>query len=307
MQNFEKVTKSKHEAQDVESLPIDYPSWKAFEKQDFLWNQRIFPSQYDHLPNFRKIDVIGLFLTILTKKMDCESDEAPEHWKKAIHARASVAKIRFIPAADTPFTGLFKGADHGLLRLSLTGDPSRRGFAPGLAVKFLIDGRLSANFSALVSLDGQGNNYNFFANDFSNIVPVVNRFGPRLINLIFRRVSRFPTKLDLQNLGEFLQNGQAEQVPHYPLRIFLVPNTKDQFAETPPHDFRTDLATIPPGTSLFSVYGVDTAKFGDNGVDQQEYRQKAQLIGYIETTSQFVSSDYGDRRLFFRHQRFRNQ
>ena len=35
--------------------------------------------------------------------------------------------------AGNPYTGLFQGADSGLLRLSVTGDPADRGFAPGLA------------------------------------------------------------------------------------------------------------------------------------------------------------------------------
>jgi hypothetical protein len=306
MQSSEKITQVGNVIQSDDSLPSDYRSWKAEEKLRFLWDQRLLPSQYDRLPALKKIDVIGLLLTVLNAKMDCTADEAPRNWKKAIHAHASVAKVRFVATAETPFTGLFKGAAYGLLRLSLTGNPADRGFAPGLAMKFLIDGQPSANFSALVSLDGQGKNYNFFANEFSNIVPVVNHLGPKLINLIFRRASRFPTKLDLQNLGAVRQDGQTEKAPHYPLRIFLVPNAAVQFAETP-HDFRTDLATISPGTSLFSVYGVDSAKFGNDSVDQPDYRQKAQLIGSIETTSNFVSSDYGDRRLFFRHQRFRNQ
>lgn len=304
VQNYDSIVNPQY----PDSLPTDYPSWNAKQKQEFLWNERILKSKYDQLPPLKKIDVVGLFLTFLRTKMDRLSDEAPGYWKKAIHAHGSVAKIKFVSTANTPFTGLFKGGNYGLLRLSVTGDPNDRGFAPGLAIKFLIDEKPSANFSALVSLEGQGKNYNFFANEFSNIVPVVNLLGPKLINLIFRRVSRFPTKLDLQNLAEFQQDGQVEKIPHYPLRIFLAPDSTVQFAESPPHDFRTDLATILPETHLFSVYGVDnTAQFGEDGLYQPDYRQKAQLIGHIETTSEFVVSDYGDRRLFFKHQRFRNQ
>jgi hypothetical protein len=232
MKNLAETKKSI--ASESNSLPVGYQAWSAKQKQDFLWQQRILPSRYDHLPPLQKIDVIGLFLTPLQTKMDAQSDEAPSNWEKAIHAHASVAKIQFVSTPGSPFTGIFRGADFGLLRLSLTGDPSARGFAPGAAVKFLIDGMPSANFSALVSLEGQGNNYNFFANEFSNIVPVVNRLGPRLINLIFRRTSKFPTKLDLKNLSQFQQNGTAEPEPTYPLQIFLVPNPQVQFPEGPP-------------------------------------------------------------------------
>jgi hypothetical protein len=161
--------------QELESLSANYELWTARQKQDFLWEQRIIKSQYDCLPPLSKIDVIGLFFTVLATKMDLLADEAPRKWKKAIHAHGSVAKIALIPTTDLPFTGLFTGADFGLLRLSVTGNPQDRGFAPGLAIKLFADGKPSANFSALVSLTGQGSNYNFFANEFSNIVVPVNR------------------------------------------------------------------------------------------------------------------------------------
>lgn len=304
MKNPEQTYGSKADIQNANSLPADYQSWNAKKKQEFLWNERILKSKYDQLPSLRKIDVIGLFLTPLRSKMDYESDEAPPDWKKAIHAHASIAKIQFVPTDNTPFTGLFRGADYGLLRLSLTGDPNDRGFAPGLAIKWLITGNHSEDFSALVSLMGQGNNYNFFANEFSNIVPVVNQIGPKLINLIFMRVSKHPTKLSLQGLGEVDQQGQSVDNPHYPTQLFLVPSQIVQFPKSPGRDFRTDLATIAPGTVLFSVYGIDSRQLGTTETQQSENRLKAQLIGQIKTMSEFIASSYGDRRLFFRHQRF---
>ncbi len=278
----------------------------ARQKQELLW-QKIQQSQYDRDPPLTKIDLIGLFLTSLSKKMDLARDEAPQGWKKAIHAHGVVAKIKFVAAPDTPFTGLFRGVDHALLRASVTGDPKDRGFAPGLAIKFLVDGKPSANFSALVSLVGQGQNYNFFDREFSNIVPVVNDLGPRLINLIFSRVTRYPTKLYLEDFAKLNQQEQSESKPHYPSQIFLAPNPQLKFPATPPHDFRDDLKTIPSNTKLFTVFAVDPAKVGDELIDRPEYRQQAQEIGYIETTSEFIASSFGDSQLFFRHQRFRNR
>lgn len=304
----EKASNSRSNSQFLEELPTDYESWKASQKQAFLWDEKILKSQYDQLPPLQKIDVVGLFLTALRAKMDLRSDQALRNWKKAIHAHASIAKVKFIPASDTPFTGLFQGADYGLLRCSVTGDPADRGFAPGLAVKFLIDGKPSENFSALVSLTGQGNNYNFFANEFSNIVPVVNQVGPKLINFIFRRVTKHPTKLSLEDLSETDQQGQPQSNPCYPAQIFLVPNPAVQFPDSPPHDFRNDLATIAPGTPLFSVYAVDSSlEKKETSTLDQPLRQNARWIGFIETTSEFVCSAYGDSQLFFRHQRFRNR
>jgi hypothetical protein len=305
----EKASNPQSNPQFLEDLPNDYESWQASQKQAFLWEEKILRSKYDRLPSLRKIDVAGLFLTVLKAKMDLKTDQALRDWKKAIHAHGSVAKIKFVSAPNTPFTGLFKGANYGLLRCSVTGNPADRGFAPGLAIKFLVDGQPSENFSALVSLTGQGNNYNFFANEFSNIVPVVNQIGPKLINSIFRRVSKYPTKLFLQDLSKIDQDGQPQPEPRYPAQIFLVPNPAVQFPDSPPHDFRDDLATIAPGTQLFSVYAIGNAE-GEtmtDELDQSGMRQNAQWIGSIETTSEFVCSAYGDSQLFFRHQRFRNR
>ncbi|MBG1271922.1 hypothetical protein [Nostoc sp. WHI] len=302
MEHLEEIRKFWHNAEDLGSLPEDYQSWKAPQKQDFLWNSRILKSKYDQLPPLKKIDIVSLFLTALKTKMDRQLDEAPTNWKKAIHAHGSVAKIKFIPKSNTSFSGLFKGADYGLLRLSVTGDPSDRGFAPGLAIKLFVDEKPSGNFSALVSLVGQDKNYNFFANELSNIVPIAKSLGPLVTNLIFSRVTKYPTKLYLEDLGEIDQQGQKESKAYYPAQVFLVPNSNIHFPESPPHDFRNDLATIPAGTSLYSVYGVSPEEV----TDKSDNRQKAQIIGHIETTSEFVSSFYGDSQLFFRHQRFRN-
>lgn len=307
IQHLSEIREYWHDAHEREPLPQDYLSWDASHKQDYLWANKILQSKYDKLPPLQKIDVIGLFLTRLRNKMDWSSDETPPRWKKAIHAHGIVAKIKFVPTSDTPFTGLFQGADYGFLRLSLLGDPTKRGFAPGLAVKWLVSEKPSADFSALVSLAGQGKNSNFFAHEFSNIVPAVNQLGPRLINLIFRRVTKFPTKISLQDLGGVNQQGQLISTPFYPKQVFLVPNSGIQFSERSKSDFRDELASIPSGTLLFSVYAVDPSNMGDQAIAQSGDREQARHIGDIVTTSEFVSSFYGDSQLFFRHHRYQNR
>jgi hypothetical protein len=37
---------------------------------------------------------------------------------KYIHSVGAVAKVKFVPASSTPYTGIFKGAAYGLIRLS---------------------------------------------------------------------------------------------------------------------------------------------------------------------------------------------
>ena len=295
------------QARDLGPLPVDYQSWTADQKQQVIWEDRILSSQYKTLPPLKPIDVMGLFRTILRKKMDRQSDEAPTLWEKAVHAHGSVAKIKFVSAVNTPFTGLFEEADYGLLRMSLAGDPRRRGLAPGLAIKLFVDDKPSANVSALVSFMGQGKNYNVLANEFSNIVPPVRQIGAKLINLMFMRVTWFPNKLSLKDWAAVNQYGEPVAKPHAPNQIFLVPNPKIRFVSRAPHDFRDDMAKIPPDTRLFTVYAVDPKRVKESKIAPAKLRKLARCIGYIDTTSKFMSSFYGDRHLFFRHQRVRHR
>jgi hypothetical protein len=156
-----------------------------------------------------------------------------------------------------------------------------------LALKMLVAGQDSANFSALYTLNGQGQDHNFFAHPLSNIVPVVNEFGPKFINGIFRRVTRYPTKLSLQDFGMFDRSGAAITSPHSPEQISLVPEL--QFASNP-HDFRTDLTPITVDNKIFTVMVSDSNK----------------VIGHLVSKSKFLASAYGDRQLFFRHHRFQD-
>jgi hypothetical protein len=271
--------------QDFTPSPLEYRTWSVERKLNFIWS-RIIASEYEDLPPFQPIDVLGLLFTPLRKKMDDRVDESPAGWRKAIHAHGTVAQVEYVSTGDHPYTGLWQGAT-GLVRLSVTGDPAKRGFAPGLALKMLVAGQDSANFSALYTLNGQGQDHNFFAHPLSNIVPVVNEFGPQFINGIFRRVTRYPTKLSLQDFGIFDRSGNTISSPNSPEQISLVPEL--QFASNP-HDFRTDLTPIPAETTIFTVM----------------VSESRQVIGHLITKSKFVASAYGDRQLFFRHHRFRD-
>lgn len=295
------------QARDLGLLPVDYPLWTADQKQQCLWVDRILRSQYETLPPLKSIDVMGLFRTALRKKMNRQCDEVPSSWEKAVHAHGSVAKIRFVSAANTPFTGLFQEADYGLLRISLAGNPRKRRVVPGLAIKLLVDGHHSENVSALVSMTGQGRNYNVLAHEFSNIVFPSRQIGPNLVNLMLIRASRFPTKLSLKDWASVNQYGEPVVHPQAPYQIFLVPNPNIRFVSRTPHDFRKDLARIDADTRLFTVYALDPKRGDELKMDPAKVRLRAQCIGYIDTTSEFVASYYGDRHLFFRHQRFRRR
>ena len=65
-----------------------------------------------------------------------------------------------------PYTGIFRGANHGIMRLSYIARPNPLkpvGFnpRPSMALKFLRDGMDAANLVAMFSLNGQ-QSWNFF-------------------------------------------------------------------------------------------------------------------------------------------------
>merc|ERR1719460_623376 len=80
------------------------------------------------------------------------------------------------------------------MRLSSAKEPSAGGgTAPGMGVKFFRDGRPSANFVAMYSLDGQPTtDTNFFAHDWNNHIPMTDNFGLKIIAAKFWQASYCP-------------------------------------------------------------------------------------------------------------------
>ena len=83
--------------------------------------------------------------------------------QKILHTVGCVAQVKFVPVEHNEgYTGIFEGADYGLMRLSSALFPntankqSARGsdFAPGMALKFLRDGQPSCNLVAMFSVEG---------------------------------------------------------------------------------------------------------------------------------------------------------
>lgn len=87
---------------------------------------------------------------------DVITDTMPEGRLKKTHPVGLVAKVEFIPHPDQPYTGMFKGAKNGIMRISDTTatTPEINKTTPGFGLKFLRDGMSSANILAMFSFDG---------------------------------------------------------------------------------------------------------------------------------------------------------
>ena len=142
--------------------PHDYVHLSANEKRELLWEKGILATEFKKLPPYDNINIFKLFFLALNKKMDYQSDFRPKKWSKPIHRRSVVAKVRYVSLKGHKYTGLFSSGALGFVRVSLTYRPDKRGVAPGIALKFFVDGNSSRDVSLLTGLNSQGQDYNFF-------------------------------------------------------------------------------------------------------------------------------------------------
>lgn len=311
---FNIATSSDSESRTPSSIPEPYETLSAGAKKNVLW-KKIVESEHKYYPAFKGFGLIELYKMSkqsIQHKSRNNSDFAPAGWIKYIHRHGSVAQVKFVAASDSSYTGLFKGAEHGLIRLSLTYRPEKnvileKPVAPGLALKLFRDSEPSSNISALVSLNGQGHDYNFFSKVMSNIVPAGNSWGQKKVHNIFKRVSSYPEELVLKHFAQSDSTAKIENEPKYPTQIFFIPDENLNFSKEP-HDVREDFAKIPEGTRLYKVHAVMNIEAHFNysqnysEEDIEKFAENSVHIGDIVTTSKFIASEFGDSELFFRHE-----
>ena len=277
------------------NLPSDYKSLEAEQKSAILWNNIVDSHYQDALP---EADTSGWNVVIkklksilsLGKTFDHSSDEIPTGRLKIIHATGAVGKIKFIPDPNHPFTGIYSRGGIGLARFSLAVNPSDSNYTPGIALKFLISGQPSRNIVAMNSLEGQGSNWNFFANNFSNQIEHAQTIPLKIAECIFEWIRKPANDLPIYHLATIESNGHLVKMPFSPERLIFKPsdNVKNIIPSYSREDFRLSLKSLPYG-DLYDVYGV---------LDHKNI-----FIGRITLESEILASNYGDRELFFQHKR----
>jgi len=239
------------------------------------------------------------------------SDEIPldTNHVKMIHAMGVVAQMSWASVGDHPYTGMFKGGTHGLVRYSIAADAdytvpfvapgtqpanatNGMPFGPGGGFKLLRDGTHSANFVAITpnGADGQ-NSYNFFKQ------PWITHVGAPDVAVLKDKFSTASPVIDMVGLKDFAsadQQGVREDSPAFPFMLELRPagNSRHLFPDSGPTsngDVLEQLCSLPAGAVMHDVYAQDSP--GASMV----------LIGHIKLASSPVTSKWGDERLFFRH------
>lgn len=273
-------------------LPTNYQELPGCSKRQLLYETRILESQYKILPPFAFggfSTLIGSFAFLsLDKSFTHSSDEMPKGRLKVIHTYGSVAPIEWISTGNHEYTGLYKGAC-GLVRLGWAAPPSVSGHTPGMAIKLFVSGQPSKNLHVMHSLDGQGENANFFENVFTNIIPKPEGLLLKAVEKIFALFATRTTHLDVAHLGRVRRTGAEVTEARSPYQLYFVPTEEAQLPTDGATDLRVSLGQFEPGTVLYRIYA------------REEQAEESIEIGFLRTTDRFVASKYGDEKLFFQH------
>jgi len=280
----------------------------AEEKLDALWGEVTKDTTPANFPSSIELGV--LFLESMGTSFDTAADDFPYQGpfdlvrrKKVIHSVGSIAKAKWISVGSHPYTGVFTGADHMLVRFSSAKEVTpNENITPGISLKFLRDGVKSANLMAMPSLMGQ-QSMNFFVHDFTNHVPSLNNppVAFKLMIKTFEKASKWFSMLGVSDMATYDQSGNEAATPVFPFRLVFSPNptVTAMFPDTGDGNYVEYTQQLKEGTVLFDVYAEDEPD------ENNLHYEKAMpvKIGQIVLTSSPTSTNYGDNILFFQHQR----
>lgn len=248
--------------------------------------------------------IIGVFQESVNVTMVASADVFPQAKRtKFIHSVGAVAPFRWVSSGSHNYTGLFRGAEYGVIRLSSATAPSQSGgMSPGAGIKLFRDGVPSANFMAMPRLTAQScaESTDFFANNFSNHVPSPGPEGGFALELLAKKFwqgSSCPLMVGISHLaGGDLPGIKAEPAAEgggavsFPYQLQFVGRHN---VTVPCGDYKTGLANLQSqlkgGDTLFDVFASSAP------------RAAFSKIGRLDLTDAFVTSKFGDEKLFFKH------
>ncbi len=158
-------------------------------------------------------------------------------------------------------------------------------------MKFFVDGQRSLNLLLLQKTISQGQNKNFFENVFTNVLPDPQSGALKHLAKYFKLFVKDPFHLSISHLSRMTLKGQPVAKPVDPYQIFFTSPLK--MASNTTRDFRDELGDLNPGTVIYEL----TASKVHNGLKYP--------VGKLILRSRFVTSEYGDLKLFFQHERYR--
>merc|ERR1711934_233120 len=283
---------------DMNFRHSDYFVQSAYCKQQQIWMKIIeddTPGQF-----FDGLFSISFFLQNINLAFDFVGDEMPPNRVKVIHPTGTCALFEFVVTTDdNPYTGSLKGTKYGILRISEVGTVSPDMVpSTSMGLKFLRDGVDAGNMFSLHAFEGHATTFNFLKPVYHTHVTLPeNECNLETSHAKLSQVSKHVGNMSVKGLSDFDQYGVWEPEPAWPFRCELRPNDP---CDIPDHWERSYLEQltddcIPIGYNLFDMWCMEAP---------EELGGVLRKIGEIRTTSEMVTSLYGDTRLFFRHVRF---
>lgn len=277
-------------------------------KADAMWHDKILPSRYVQLPPLTSPGIIGS-IKLMTpdfsvKALTVHGDELEPGRTKLIHAFGAEARMRLVVNQHTigRNTGFFStGTDCAIARFSLAKKPDSETSIPGFALKIFVSGdRSSVNLLMMHSVDEQ-QGHNYFAQNFTNILPPAVALSKRLLAHGFKRSAVVfgardtnPGRLTLEHLASSLPTGEQAATPNVPHQLILKPTVHARALmanSSATDDFRVQLTRLSVGQAIYDVYTLMEGEPSANAL----------LLGQLILATPIVSSRYGNERLYFQH------
>lgn len=283
-----------------ESMDFSSPYYQALAaevKLNKLWNK--LSEKQSSYGWYNKLIVLSIFFQDVKKTFLETSDIYLTQRKKLIHSVGVVAKVALIPEANCKFTGIFKGAKNGIIRLSTAKEPdysktkaegALKNFTPGFGIKFFRTKVPSANLVAMYSVEGQSS-WNFFKKDFSNHIPDTSDLFLKLLERKFQSAQDEGGVIGVKPLAQYDEQGNEEANVIFPFKLVFKPaeNLRNKLTDEFSLTFFEQMNQVNTEDVLYEVFAMEKP-----GVELVK-------IGKIVMKSPFIPSEFGDKHLFFQH------
>lgn len=258
-------------------------------------------------PNFE--NPLGTVVTAMMTTFDNYMPEMPEGRKKLIHSIGSVCEFELNIRSGSPFTGLFaSGPQRGFIRMGSAASLEQQGgITPGIGIKMLRSGVHSGDFVLLHTLE-LGQSYNFFEYNMSNHIPPAEGLVTLALAKKFEQASQCSPQVGLSDMARYSRDGSEHSPPRFPFKVLFVPSARVQTTTNPKSvdELHQEMASFPVGTTLYTVYGCQSPKGDESLPTDGEVGNicgNPFLMGDLKTTTQCLTSKYGDEAFHIRHQR----
>jgi hypothetical protein len=239
----------------------------------------------------------------------------PSH-KKITHGKGAQARahIKWLP---NPYSGMFQRADHCIIRMAnaaMPGTVAMTAYGPNLAIKCLTDGPESANLLAIWQLDGYAElpagktkSCSYFEAPLSSHTPLRDNITAALRDTFvsdFQKVDPHSMLVGVSQFATVDPSGSAPPSTLFPFGLVYLPRPELNSVPCTFEKYTSQLLhpTFHNGTTLFDIYAV-----AEPWASRPLGAPNVTKIGEMTLDSPFVSSTFGDTRLFFRHTFFASE